>query len=299
MYSNVIVGVDGHPHGRDAVALARALTGRRGRLTFAHVQAPELLATEAYRLAAAEQSDSHTLLELERDASGVDALLVSVPAHSVGRGLHEIAEARGADLLVVGSCRHGFLGRVLLGSDTQAAVDGSICAVAVAPVGYADRLDPIKVIGVGYDETGQGRAALALARQLAGEHDCAVRALRVVAVATSPYAACAGAAWGAALGDALARAQERMSALTGVDADAVLGLPGEELAAFSGGVDLLVIGSRGYGPIHRLMLGSTSQQLVGHARCPLLVLPRTEAAEARAAADGIGREQRTPLGAGA
>jgi nucleotide-binding universal stress UspA family protein len=57
--------------------------------------------------------------------------------------------------------------------------------------------------------------------------------------------------------------------------EAVLGLTGEELAAFGARVDLLVVGSRGYGPLRRLMLGSTSEHLAGHARCPLLVLPRT------------------------
>jgi nucleotide-binding universal stress UspA family protein len=299
MYRNVIVGVDGHPGGRDAVALARALAGRGARLTLAHVPSAELLLVEAYRLAVAEESDSSRLLAGERRATGVDAELVSVSAHSVGRGLHEIAGARGADLLVVGSCRHGFLGRVLLGNDTQAAVDGSACAVAVAPVGYAvdavNAVDAIKVIGVGYDESAQGRAALAVGHRLAVEHDLALRALRVIPIPTAPYAGLAGASWGAALADDLALAQQRMRGLDGVDGEAVLGLAGEELAAFSAGVDLLVIGSRGYGPLHRLMLGSTAQHMVASSRCPLLVLPRTEAHPAKAS----DREQKAAVAAGA
>ena len=55
------------------------------------------------------------------------------------------------------------------------------------------------------------------------------------------------------------------------------GLAGEELAAFGEHVDLLVVGSRGYGPVRRLVLGSTSEYLERHARCSLLVLPRAEA----------------------
>jgi nucleotide-binding universal stress UspA family protein len=54
----------------------------------------------------------------------------------------------------------------------------------------------------------------------------------------------------------------------------VYGLAGEELAAFGDQVDILVVGSRGYGPVKRLVLGSTSDYLERHARCPLLVLPR-------------------------
>ncbi len=64
------------------------------------------------------------------------------------------------------------------------------------------------------------------------------------------------------------------------------GLAGEELAVLSGEVDLIVVGSRGYGPIRRMVRGSTSNYLERHARCSLLVVPRTAisaAAPARAA----------------
>ena len=72
-----------------------------------------------------------------------------------------------------------------------------------------------------------------------------------------------------------------MQALEGVEGRAVYGLTGEELAAFSDELDLLVVGSRSYGPFKRLVLGSTSDYLERHARCSLLVLPRC-----RGAADG-------------
>jgi nucleotide-binding universal stress UspA family protein len=55
----------------------------------------------------------------------------------------------------------------------------------------------------------------------------------------------------------------------------VYGLTGEELATFGDVLDLLVVGSRSYGPLRRLVLGSTSNYLQRRARCPLLVLPRT------------------------
>jgi nucleotide-binding universal stress UspA family protein len=69
-------------------------------------------------------------------------------------------------------------------------------------------------------------------------------------------------------------ANSRMKELPGVEGHAVYGLAGEELAAFGDQVDILVVGSRGYGPVKRLVLGSTSDYLQRHARCPLLVLPR-------------------------
>lgn len=46
------------------------------------------------------------------------------------------------------------------------------------------------------------------------------------------------------------------------------------LADAAADADLLVVGSRGYGPLRRVLLGSTSAGLVRSARCPVLVYPR-------------------------
>ena len=59
-------------------------------------------------------------------------------ASSVGRALHELAEEIGADLIVLGSSRRGLLGRVLLGDDTRAALNGASASIAVAPTAYQD-----------------------------------------------------------------------------------------------------------------------------------------------------------------
>jgi nucleotide-binding universal stress UspA family protein len=42
-------------------------------------------------------------------------------------------------------------------------------------------------------------------------------------------------------------------------------------------MDLLVIGSRRWGPLARLLLGSTGEALARDAGCPLLVAPRAAA----------------------
>jgi nucleotide-binding universal stress UspA family protein len=40
------------------------------------------------------------------------------------------------------------------------------------------------------------------------------------------------------------------------------------------GIDLLVAGSRGYGPLSSVIAGSVSRHLAHHAPCPVLVVPR-------------------------
>ena len=70
-----------------------------------------------------------------------------------------------------------------------------------------------------------------------------------------------------------------------VAADVVADNAVSALSDLSGRVDLLVLGSRNWGPLKRLMVGSTSHAVVAHARCAVLVLPRGAEAE-EAGADG-------------
>ena len=46
------------------------------------------------------------------------------------------------------------------------------------------------------------------------------------------------------------------------------------LEQFSHDVDLLVCGSRGYGPFGSVFLGGVSRRLVHRAACPVIVVPR-------------------------
>jgi nucleotide-binding universal stress UspA family protein len=58
------------------------------------------------------------------------------------------------------------------------------------------------------------------------------------------------------------------------------GNPATILAAASAHFDLLVCGSRGYGPMRSVILGSLSRELTRSAACPLLVVPRPPAKDA-------------------
>jgi nucleotide-binding universal stress UspA family protein len=80
--------------------------------------------------------------------------------------------------------------------------------------------------------------------------------------------------------DAIALAARAfVQSLDGVEGRVALGTPASELLAFGDELDLLVVGSRGHGPLRRLILGSTSLELTREARCPLLIMPRPATAE--------------------
>jgi nucleotide-binding universal stress UspA family protein len=57
-----------------------------------------------------------------------------------------------------------------------------------------------------------------------------------------------------------------------VTGEAVLGPPGEVLAAESDDASLLVVGSRGRGAVKRVLLGSVSQDCAHRSRCAVTIV---------------------------
>jgi nucleotide-binding universal stress UspA family protein len=276
MFNEVLVGVDSRPGGRDAIVLATRLLADGGRLTLAHIHGgtSHTARGSTTGTAASVEQDALALLQKERDATEVQAELLSFKASSPGHGLHVLAEQRAADLIVVGSCSRSGIGRAMLGDDTRAALNGAPCAVAVAVRGYFEHPLPIATIGVGYDGSPESERALEAAREIAARNRSLIRALHVVMLPAYTFAGIGPPAVGESVDAMLEDASKEIESLPGVQGRAVYGLPGEELAAFGEEVDLLVVGSRNYGPVKRLMLGSTSNHLQRHALCSLLVLPR-------------------------
>ena len=287
MFSRIVVGIDGGSGGRDALALARELANGAGEIVLAHVYLESLLPARGSPgvFQAGEREQSRELLQAARSESGLAATLCPVASPSVGRGLHELAERLGADLIVVGSSRHGLIGRAVLGSEMRAALNAAPCAVAVAPSGHAEHPSLVNEIGVGYNGSPESRRALAVAKELAAERGARVSAFEAVSLPRHAFAD-AGDPSQEALQAEVENARQRIAALGDVEAHAAYGDPAEELALYGASVGLLVVGSRGYGPLGRLIHGSTSLQLARSARCPLLVLPKAATAATPSELDG-------------
>jgi nucleotide-binding universal stress UspA family protein len=284
MFKTIVVGVDAREGGRDALALADAL---------ARLSAGALVAVHAYpydyfvsRSAStgfevAMHGAAMETLQLELERTGIGARAFAVPDDSPARSLHLAAEREGADLIVVGSAHRGRIGRVLAGDVTAGTLHSAPCPVVVAPAGYAQRVAKLETIGVGYDGSAESRAAVELAHELAETAGARLRVVDVV-VPAEP-----GGAIGAYRPDWAEHARlrreeahdrvERIVAELGdvATGEVAFGDPATELACEGNGLDLLVTGSRNYGPIRRLVLGSTSSKLVHHAPCPVLVTTRS------------------------
>lgn len=275
MFDHLLVGIDGQQGGRDALALAKLLLPAGGRLTLATIYPPQAYVwrggSPAYQ--ARDRDDARAVLEAARDHDDVEAELWCLESPSVGAGLHQLAEDVEADLLVVGSSRRGLLGRVMLGDDTRAALNGAPCAVATAPAGYAEQRHAIERVGVGYNDSPESEHALGVARKLARRLGASLAAFEAVSIPALVVMGGAAPVW-MSIDELVSEAQDHLSSLGGIEPHAAYGAAAEELSLFSASVDLLIVGSRSYGPVGRVVHSSTASRLTRSARCPLLLLTR-------------------------
>ena len=158
--TTVLIGVDSTARSEDAIAFARALSPATSTdfVVATVVQGPAVPGSPAHEEAHATTRRMSGLLagvEAERIRTGV------IESRSPAQGLHELAAAESAALIVVGSTHTGLLGRVRPGSTGERLLSGAPCAVAVAPYGYRTRRDPaLRRIGVAYDGSAESKVAL-------------------------------------------------------------------------------------------------------------------------------------------
>jgi nucleotide-binding universal stress UspA family protein len=274
MFATIIIGVDGGDGGADAVALATSLATPSTKLL-----AVSLALVDTHPSRGANRDFDHVLHEqaaarLTHATDGNARLEGEVLfAATVGAGLHAAAERHDADLIVVGSCRRGPLGRVLAGDDAKATVRDAPCAVAIAPAGYAQDPKPLRTVGLGWDGTPQSEHALEVARAIAAEAHAEILALEVVGLPLWPVPEASMA--GQELATEVADAKATVGALPGVSGRVVTGLATEELMRFAHDVDLMIVGTHHRSPLNRVVIGSTAEGLARHCPCPLVVVPRT------------------------
>jgi nucleotide-binding universal stress UspA family protein len=206
---------------------------------------------------------------------GVDAEALPLAATSVPRGLELAAQQLGALLVAAGSTADSDPARLSPGRATERLLTGSGCAVAAVPWGW-DHLRRPPVIGVAYVDTAEGRAALHAAHALADLSGGRLRVLSVVRARSWM-----GGDGGEALGEDLrGRAEQAAAAAASgllgepVDIDVSVAEPADVLLEASRELDVLVCGSRGYGPTPAVLLGGVTRRLTQGSACPVMVIPR-------------------------
>jgi nucleotide-binding universal stress UspA family protein len=282
-FRRLVVAYDGSPSAKDALALAlRLREAAEGELVLACVlpsrgwplPGRSAAAREAVREAAAMLAEVRSTLP-----PGIPVQIRTPVAPSAARGLTELAEEEAADLVAIGSSASAADGRIGLARTAGRLLHGAPCAVAVAPPGLRDR-GPFRHVAVALDGSPEAAAALAAAFGIARRDGSAMTLLSALEQIAEPGPAESP--------EQRLMIQERLDAAAesapgGVNPETILlhGPAGRSIAdACDGVVDLLVTGSRGYGPMHRALLGSVSEELIARARHPVVVIPRQPSAPA-------------------
>lgn len=293
----IVAGVDGSPESLRAAALAwRIARAADARCVLVYavpeiwapggvaplVHSPDIfdrLTADVRRLLADE-------LGGEIPAEVREALVAR--AGRTGVVLAEVAEERGAELIVVGGRHHGTLARSLGGSTAHYLVRTLDAPVLVVGPGA----QPMRRVLVAVDLSETARPTLGWAGRYADLLGAQLRALHVVEPAKFPTVV------PLSIDEAEyeRRSREAFDKLgpptdhvvrRGVAVDAIA----EEAARWE--ADLTVVGSHGKGWMHRMLIGSTTERLLNLLPTSLLVVPvRRPAPQRRPVRVGRTRKRR-------
>jgi nucleotide-binding universal stress UspA family protein len=284
MQRTVLIGYDDSPEGEDALWLGGALSDLLGAspLVATVISHPRHGVDESEFDDAVARFSEPLFAKARERINGRDVAAKPVVNESPAAGLYELADWEKPTAIVIGSTRHGRAGRVQVGTVGGSLLSGVACSVAVAPRGYGQSRSDLGRIGVAIDGSGESWRALTAAAHLAERADAP---LRIVSVMGQPHYVLGGLLsplgpeefrefkeneWGRVYEEAVGRLPDGVV----TEPQLLHGEPAEALMEAAADLDLLVLGSRGYGPVKGSLLGSVSGRVMAAAPCPVLVVPR-------------------------
>ena len=205
---------------------------------------------------------------------------------SASEGLIATAAEKDAALIVLGSARHGPLGRITVGGIANEMLHISPVPVALSPRGYRPSSGArLRRVTCAFSGSTQSRSAFDAAVQLSSRHGVPLRLATLVVRDRQMYPSQVGYD-----AERLVIEQWRQQALE-AQREALAMLPdggvGVESGVFSGRDwedaldslpweegEVLVVGSSRLGPVARVFLGSNSVKIVRSSPVPVLVIPR-------------------------
>lgn len=284
MFGTILVGYDDSDSSRDALALAGRLGEPAAQVIAANVYYGEvhLFPVPGYAdwtLSVADMAEER--VRGARRAGSVDPSrleLKKIAGSSAAHGLQDLSEELDVDLIVVGPSQRSRPGQALIGTTAQRLLHGSPCPVSIAPAGFRDTHRPLgRVVAVAYDGSAESKIAMRAAGELV-RHSGGRLVLLSVSEAPMPLDGYGYEKLRRAVADETQRLlDEAMARIPyGIWCESVL-LEGEAAPALTKAAaqaDLLVLGSRSYGPLGRVVMGSVSSSVAVTAPCPVLIYPR-------------------------
>ena len=282
----IVVGVDGSAESTRALRwAAEAARQRHEPLHIVHGFAPLAgfygaglpVLQQAYQeFVDAADALVAAAVRVARAAGGPD-LVITADRPNVAGPPALVEASRTAKTVVLGCSGMGGFTGMMVGSTTVETAAHAHCAVVVV----RGRENPQGPVVVGIDGSPVSERALAAAFEEASWRDTSLVAVHSwVDVNVDGYPGLAPAVLGwddveadeqRLLAEQLAGWQEKYPDVK-VERIVVRDRPRRQLLDWSAQAQLVVVGSRGRGGFRGLLLGSTSQALIHHARCPVMIV---------------------------
>ena len=284
----LVIGYDGAPGGADALALglswARQLDVHALVVTVYPGPAPIGAGRVDAEWVADRRREAERLLEQARTTSPATSVeFRAIGSGSVSHGLHDAAEELGASLIVFGSETEP---RLVSTSTGERVIAGAPCPVAMPPRGWSER--PSQDLGrilVAFVPTPDGWEALRIAAMFARRIGARLHIVTVVAGPAEVMSYRIGEdvdrMYVSTAKETFEQSIEQAISELALDVKAsgeviVEDHPVETLASMANSsFDALFIGSRGYGPIRRVLLGGVASRLVRALDIPAVIVPRS------------------------
>jgi nucleotide-binding universal stress UspA family protein len=285
MFKKIVVGCAEDQAGKDAVLLAAKLAALLdSEWTVVFPYQPLLSLVPADVLEERVRSEVRALVD------GIPDLREPVYHWSASswpiHALHEMALYENAELIVFGAAR-GTLAHLHMGL-MERIVHGAPCAIAIAPERYAETAPAeFQRVGVGFAASPEGATALhaawSLAARSGGELDVIAGAGLEPELASYAHAAPNYAEVEREIFEqtkaALLSATAQLGDEVPIEPQTIAGDPGAILIERSAELDILLLGSRAYGPLRHALTGGVSARVMREAHCPVLTVPRGVARE--------------------
>lgn len=239
-------------------------------------------ATWADQLGSDSQREAQA--SLDKIAKGLDVSYHRFASRTAGEGLLDAAEQLDAQVLVTGSCPHGALGQVVLGSTTDWLLHSSPIPVAISPRGYRGAKSG-KLIRVtcAYSGTPESVQVVERVRALTDQLDVKMRVVTYAIRGRTMFPPAAGIHAEDSLLDAWA--EQLRETLAKLKADSVVGDDVELQVITGNGWDaaldatewddgeVLALGTTSRRSLKTVFLGSHGAKIIRHSPVPVLVLP--------------------------
>lgn len=284
----LVVGYLATPSGNDGVALAAALARKTGAsidlVCVVHpVPYDGSPGLEQYEARLEEQAGRWLAEGATLVPDDIETRAIVTVNESFAAGLIEIAEANGADLIVVGGTGDGLFSRHNLGTVSTELLHSAPLPVALAPRGYATRSEvALDMVTVAVPVRPSASDPLPFAIELAESAHLDLRLVSLVSL-DSPFEDDTSRAARAKQVEVARDLLEHTRAAVEADLDIeVLVADGPTLDEALDNLewdqnDLVAVGSGHLGAANRVFLGSTAARILRWTTAPVIVIPRTGA----------------------